>query len=191
MEQNEVNSAFEILLEELEQVCNALNEQGSQAFRSGDYDMAKRTIEEATRLQEFHTKVRELQKEWHRLVAGRLVRTRLSKIRAPAERLPRGLRTPEEAFRRPILETLVELGGQAPMSKVLDLVEQKMKSILNKYDKQPLPSDPRSPRWRNTAQWCRNTLVREGLLNGDSPHGVWEITEAGRAELKKPSGTAE
>jgi len=191
MEQNEVNAAFEILLEELEQVCNALNEQGSQAFQSGDYDLVKRTIEEGTRLQEFHTKVRELQKEWQRLAAGRLVRTRASKRRTSGERLPRGLRTPEEAFRRPILESLMELGGQAPMSKVLDLVEQKMKSILNEYDKQPLPSDPRSPRWRNTAQWCRNTLVREGLLKGDSPHGVWEITEAGRRELKKLSDTAE
>ncbi|MCS7305835.1 MAG: winged helix-turn-helix domain-containing protein [Thermoguttaceae bacterium] len=187
MDQNEVNTAFEILLEELEQVGNALNEQGSQAFRTGDYEQAKRCIEEAIRLQEFHSKVRDLQKEWQRLAAGRFVRAQGARTRRTRERLPRGLRTPEDAFRRPILEALSELGGQAPMNKVLDLVEQKMKSILNQYDKQPLPSDPRTLRWRNTAQWCRNTLVREGLLKEDSPHGVWELTEAGRAELNKQS----
>ncbi len=109
------------------------------------------------------------------------------KRRTSAERLPRGRRTPEDAYRRPILEALSELGGQAPMSNVLDLVEKKMASILNQYDRQPLPSEPRTLRWRNTAQWCRNTLVREGLLKSDSPHGVWELTEAGWRELKKQS----
>ena len=47
-----------------------------------------------------------------------------------------------------------------------------------------LPSDPKSVRWRNTAQWCRNTMVNEGLLKGDSPHGVWEITAAGKRALE-------
>jgi hypothetical protein len=55
------------------------------------------------------------------------------------------------------------------MSKVLNLMERKMRGILNNYDYQPLPSDPNTIRWRNTAQWCRNTMVREGLLKSDSP----------------------
>lgn len=93
------------------------------------------------------------------------------------------MRTPEDAFRRPILETLVELGGGAPIGEVLKRVEQKMKGALNQYDYEPLPSDPRSPRWRNTAQWCRNTLVREGLMKSDSPYGVWEISDEGRRWL--------
>ena len=77
----------------------------------------------------------------------------------------------------------MELGGRAPMADVLDRVEQKVRNILNEYDYQPLPSDPRSFRWRNTAQWCRNTLVREGLMKSDSPNGIWEISEAGRRVL--------
>lgn len=81
----------------------------------------------------------------------------------PRARLPRGLRTPEDAFRRPILEALVELGGRAPIGKVLERVEQKMKGVLNQYDYEPLPSDPRSPRWRNTAQWCRRAPRRGHL----------------------------
>ncbi|WP_052297133.1 winged helix-turn-helix domain-containing protein [Marinithermus hydrothermalis] len=104
--------------------------------------------------------------------------------RKTRDRLSRGLRTPENAFRQPILEALVELGGSAPVNDVLERVQQKMAHVLNEYDYQPLPSDPRSARWRNTAQWCRNALVREGLMKSDSPYGIWEISEQGREALR-------
>ena len=71
------------------------------------------------------------------------------------------------------------------MKDVLELVEKKMKGILNEYDYRPLPSDPKSIRWRNTVQWCRNSLVREGLLKNDSPYGIWEISEKGKHEISK------
>jgi hypothetical protein len=58
-----------------------------------------------------------------------------------------------------------------------------MKPILKDVDHEPLASDPDMPRWRNSAQWARNTMRQEGLLKDDSPHGTWEITEAGRARL--------
>ncbi len=184
MQVNEVNTAFEILLEEIELVANQLNEDGAQAFKEGDYDGARRAIEEATRLAEFREKVKALQKEWASLLAKRPQRPKKAE-RAVKSRLPRGLRTPEDVFRRPILEALVELGGKASIGEVLDRVERKMKGKLTQYDLEPLPSDPRSIRWRNTAQWCRNTLVREGLMKQDSPHGIWEISDQGRRTLKE------
>jgi len=183
METNEVNEAFEILLEEIEAVGNELNEVGAEAFRSGDYSRAKLAIEEATRLSEFREKVRLLQKEWQNLVLTNRRGTREATRRTHLGKLKRGLRTPEEVFRRPLLEGLVELGGKAPVAQVLDLVYEKMRAVLNEYDHQPLPSSPNSLRWRNTAQWCRNTLVREGLMKADSPHGVWEISERGVKEV--------
>jgi len=186
MQGNEVNTAFEILLEEIELVVNQLNEDGAQAFKEGDYDTTRRTIEEATRLAEFREKVKALQKEWASLLAKRPQRPKTAG-REVKSRLPRGLRTPEDAFRRPILEALVELGGKASIGKVLDLVEKKMSAKLTKYDLEPLPSDPKSIRWRNTAQWCRNSLVREGLMKTDSPHGIWEISESGRRALQDES----
>jgi restriction system protein len=90
------------------------------------------------------------------------------------------LRTPNEKYVIPILESIIELGGRADMRDVLKLVHDKMKNILNSYDYEPLPSDPKLIRWRNTAQWTRNTMVNEGLLAKDSPWGIWEITEKGR-----------
>jgi hypothetical protein len=58
-----------------------------------------------------------------------------------------------------------------------------MKPILKDVDHEPLASEPDMPRWRNSAQWARNTMRQEGLLKDDSPHGTWEITDAGRTRL--------
>jgi hypothetical protein len=67
------------------------------------------------------------------------------------------------------------------MADVLPVVEKRMKGVLKKVDFEPLASDKEMPRWRNTAQWARNTMVKDGLLKADSPRGVWEISDAGRA----------
>jgi len=168
MENNEVNKAFEILLDEIEAAVNSLNEAGAESFRIGDYDKARFVIEEATRLAEFREKIKASQKEW-RVLFAQVPRRKMRSARKTSDRLSRGLRTPEDAFRRPILEALVNLGGSAHIGEVLERVEQKMKGVLNQYDYESVPSDPRSSRWRNTAKWCRYTLVREGLMKEDSP----------------------
>jgi hypothetical protein len=33
---------------------------------------------------------------------------------------------------------------------------------------------------------CLASVIRDGLLKGDSPRGVWEISDKGRAALKEP-----
>ncbi|MHA1428629.1 MAG: winged helix-turn-helix domain-containing protein [Candidatus Helarchaeota archaeon] len=184
MNKHEVSEAFEILLEAIETVVNMVKEESARSLRVNNYERAKAAIEEASQLTEFLEKVKALRMEWTGLFMARpgteKKRRSPRKVRAP---LPRGLRTPEERFRRPILEALVELGGSAPMREVLDLVEPKMKGILNEYDYGSLSSSPRSIRWRNTAQWCRNMLVQEGLLKNNSPYGIWEISDQGRKWL--------
>lgn len=100
-------------------------------------------------------------------------------------RLARGVRTPEAAFVLPILRALEELGGSASLRQVFEKVGVTMKRQLRDVDYESLKSDPNRPRWNNTAQWARNTMVSDGLLKNDSPHGVWEITPAGSAYLQK------
>ena len=102
-----------------------------------------------------------------------------------AEKLAKGLRTPEKAFEIPILAALVKLGGKAPMQQVLDVVGEAIKANLRDVDFQFLKSDAKRPRWQNTAQWCRNTMVGAGLLVKGGQHGIWEITELGRKVVKK------
>lgn len=188
MNKNEVNTAFEILLEEIAALPNQLNESGAEAFRAGEYDQVRQAIEQATRLADFREKIKALQRGWAGFAAGGLKGRRPKRRQTAQARLGRGLRTPEDAYRRPILESLMELGGRAPVGEVLERVSAKMKDHLNQYDYETLASDPRLIRLKNTAHWCRNTLVREGLMKGDSPHGVWEISEAGKRWLLQKGG---
>lgn len=99
-----------------------------------------------------------------------------------------GRRTPREAYLRPILEAVLELGGSAHVAEVLKVVEQKMKPLLNDVDYQKLSSGG-SIRWENTANWARYYLVQEGLLASDSEsgRGVWRITEQGKKWLSEQS----
>lgn len=99
------------------------------------------------------------------------------------QKLPKGLKTPDTSYRIPILESLTELGGQGRISQILELVEEKMKGLLNEYDYEMLPSGG-EVRWSNTAKWCKSSMKKEGLLSDTSPHGVWEISEAGRKYLR-------
>ncbi len=188
MDQNDVAVAFDIVLEEIENAIAGLNKEGAQAFQSGKYEVAKDLTEKGSQMAAFRGKVSDLRREWLNIfgsvIAKQDTTRRRKRNRQVAERLKRGLRTPEENFRIPILQALVDLGGSAPVGEVLDKVEEKIKTQLNLYDRQPLPSDPNQTRWRNTAQWARNGMIREGLLAADSPRGVWEITQAGRKWLE-------
>lgn len=98
-------------------------------------------------------------------------------------RLARGLRTPESAFVLPILQALDRLGGKATMSQVLESVGKIMKDQLREVDHLHLKSEPNKPRWYNTAQWTRNTMVIQRLLL-KGQRGIWEISEAGRKYLR-------
>ena len=101
-------------------------------------------------------------------------------------RLPKGQKTSNRAYERPILETVYELGGKGPMADVLEVVERKMSHILNEIDYQVLPSGG-DIRWRNTAQFARNGLVKRGLLKSkeEAGWGIWELTEKGISEVEK------
>lgn len=104
-----------------------------------------------------------------------------------AGRIRKGLRTPEAAFFRPILQALSDLGGAAKRSDVFNVLEASMRDVLKPIDYQTLSSETEQVRWQNSAQWARNLMVKEGLLQPDSPAGIWEMTEKGRAFLLKNS----
>lgn len=98
-------------------------------------------------------------------------------------RLRKGLITPRQTYRRPILEALKEFGGRAYADDVLKVVEEKVKPLLNEFDLEKLASGM-DIRWRNAANWMRWTLVKEGILKPDSPRGVWELSDKGEEIAK-------
>lgn len=189
IENNPTNvvAAFEMLLEEIEAEIDFVNSVGSKSFEKRDYERAKEALEQAARLSAFRDKTAGLKKEWESFTqidmdeedveAAQIQRQNLG-------RLQRGMRTSEEAYYVPILQVLAEMGGSGMVAHVLDKVGVKMKSILKKWDYDPLSSSPDNPRWRNAAQWARNSMVNEGLLKNDSPRGIWEISEKGKQHLK-------
>ena len=183
----DVSTAFDILLEEIEAEIEFINNIGSRAFEQGDYDKAREAADRGTSLTAFRSKVLSLREEWEAMVSAS-EQTENNEIRAERQklgRLRRGLRTPEKAYYHPILQALVEAGGKLSMKDTLERVKQLMQAVLKEVDFEPLSSDPETPRWRNTAQWARDRLVRKGLLKSDSPRGIWEITDAGRAWLER------
>ena len=182
-----VFSAFEMLLEEVEAEIDFVNGVGSKAFQGRDYDKAKEALERSGVLTAFRDKVAALRKEWEGIaaVAESQEDEETKAERRNLGRLRRGQRTPEAQYYVPILQVLSEMGGAGKVAEVLERVGKLMKPILKEVDYDPLASGPDNPRWRNAGQWARNSMVREGLLKADSPRGVWEITEAGRAGLRK------
>jgi restriction system protein len=99
-------------------------------------------------------------------------------------KLAKGLRTKSDDFEIPILLALDSLGGSGNIHDVFNIVEKLMINDLTKSDWQPLPSNPKSLRWKNSVQWARLHLVKEGFLSNTSTKGIWEITESGRTALK-------
>lgn len=178
----DVNEAFEILLSELDAALKDVRERAAAASRQGDYGRAQTLLTQAQQIEKFIADMRAKRREWQGLI-GKSRGQRKGKGRTKP--LPRGQRTPPKAYRIPILRALVAMGGEGKMSAALERVYQEMKPHLKPVDLEPLPSDAKAPRWRNTAQWERYSMIREGLLRNDSPRGVWAITEHGRAYLQQ------
>lgn len=189
-QRSEVIFAFEILLEEIGAAIKKLNNDGADAFANNKPELASQVAEQVKQVRDFKGRLKKFYDEWTELEANLFGKpVEKARSRFVGQRLPKGLRTPEEEYRLPILETLRVMGGSGQIKAVLSIVYEKMKETLNEHDLKPLPSSPETPRWFNSAQWCRARMVKEGLLRSGSPHGIWEIDDAGLEELRKRDKT--
>jgi hypothetical protein len=177
----EVDTAFEILLEEIENVANAYTEEGSCALHARDFAKARQMTDRAELIANFRQKVDGIRREWAGLdILPYLLPAKPEAfVVASLSRLARGARTPESAYYAPILLSLVEAGGSCPVVDVLESVLGRMKGILKDVDFEPMGTNGGEPRWRNTARWARNAMVQDGRLKQGVPRGVWEISAEG------------
>jgi hypothetical protein len=184
---DEVSTALRLLHESLDSEVSRINGEGAVAMKQGDYETAQAVIDFARKLQSFQGKVSGLSSEWDALeeesgLASEPVQQIVSKRFFGKAR--KGEITPHTAYFQPLLETLNELGGKAKTKVVLDRLGEKMKPFLKAKDYE-VHSDGRSIRWRNAAQWARNTMVNEdGRMKKGSPRGIWEISEKGKRFLR-------
>ncbi len=185
-DQNDVSTALGLLRDSLAEEEQRIRSEGASAMQAGDYDTATAVIEFAKRLLAFQNKVEALGTEW-----GTLEDLRDAASPAVQEivsqkffgKRKKGEVTPHTAFYRAILESLIEMGGSGKTREVLNNVGEKMKSILKPIDYAVLPSDGKSIRWRNAAQWARNTMVNEDGRMKKTKNGIWEISDKGRKWL--------
>jgi len=119
-----VSSAFEMLLEEVEAEIDFINGVGSRSFEGRNYERAQEALERSKSLVVFRDRIADLRKEWEQMIAlsnqdedeeTRTQRQNLGKLR-------KGLRTPESAYYKPIMQVLDEMGGSGRVSEVLDSV---------------------------------------------------------------------
>jgi len=80
----------------------------------------------------------------------------------------------------PLLEVLVELGGQGKPKDIYPLVTKKFSKIRDEDLAETLPSGGK--KWTNRIQWVRQKLVSIQDIDG-SNYGSWRITEKGRHRL--------
>lgn len=188
---DEVITALHLVLDALEDVAEEVKEAARHSLEEERLDDLARQSARISEIRDFAESVGELRHRWsssnHPTDGQRADESGGSEgpSRTYLGRVPRGTRTPEVAFRRPILEVLVELGGSGSIQDVLDRVGERLDGQLRPIDFEPLPSTPDTLRWRNTAQWSRNELVRTGLMEPVRTRGVWEISAAGRAWLER------
>lgn len=121
-----------------------------------------------------------------------LLRRLLAQAGGPAEtvapappkrrKVPTGRRagSSDTEYELPVLRALVEAGGRAPTSEVIDKVGAALSDRLTAVDWDELPSSG-YVRWKNRTQFARLNLVKRGDLEINTPRGVWAITEQGRA----------
>lgn len=94
----------------------------------------------------------------------------------------RGSHASRKAYHRPILEALIEFGGDAQLGDLLEKLEQPMKGILREADYGPTPNG-KEIYWCYAVRRVHQDLLKQGLLKWGSPHGRWEISEFGRQAL--------
>lgn len=108
---------------------------------------------------------------------------RAGPVPAPSSRARRGTTLADADYELPLLSALIELGGRAATSEATDEVGRILAARLGDVDKAALNSG--DIRWRNRTAFARLSLVKRGDMDGDTPRGVWAITEQGRVRVRE------
>jgi hypothetical protein len=184
--EDNVKTAIELFILEIDSAVKSLNDKLNKASQNRDYDSVKDLADKGLKMKTFYERVLVLKEEWITLSSYIPKEEIPIKSTKTTRKFKKGLKTPQNAYRIPILQILVETkGGSASYNDVLKRVEELMKNKLNDYDKVKASPKSQDIRWINTAHWERHKMVKEGLLSDNSKRGIWEITEEGRKWLNE------
>ena len=97
---------------------------------------------------------------------------------------------PMAEYELPLLRALSQLGGSAPRERVAEAVLAMLDDRLTDSDRAALPSSGEI-RWQSRLGFARLKAVDRGHLRGDTPRGIWELSEAGIKELGRLEAAAD
>lgn len=88
----------------------------------------------------------------------------------------------------PLLQTLLALGGEARPSDVYEPMAAMFPAMTAVERNEPRENG--EPQWENAVRFTRQDLVKLDEIDG-SIHGVWRVTEKGRARVEAGAGGGE
>ncbi len=96
----------------------------------------------------------------------------------------KGGKTPQWAYREPILRVLKKLGGEGARTQVFEEIEAVMGDSFIKADKAKIKSG--AVRWQKTLEYEILQMRMEGLLCPvpETARGVWALTEKGKESAR-------
>lgn len=93
-------------------------------------------------------------------------------------------KTPQWAYREPILRALKRLGGEASRMQVLKEIESAMSHLLTKADKTDISSG--TVRWQKSAEWEVRVMREKELLRpvAETARGMWALSAKGKSAAR-------
>lgn len=194
-----VGAAFDILLESIHEEIQYINRLITESAARSEYEYIQALSSHASSVKDYQKEVEAMRDRWEQGFAqipdvpqsvGQTVErprelARSRQKRRDFGRLSDGSHTPPAEFMVPILEVLHEAGGRGRARDLMHAVHEKVSGRLKQVDYEGTTTQPDRPRWQNTAYYARQRLIKDGLVNGNSPVGEWELTERGRQELQR------
>jgi hypothetical protein len=147
----------------------ALNQNAAKLMARGNYNGAQGLASVGTEIQSFRAEVEALRKKWSQIGGNR------------KDKGSQNSATPLWAYYQPILQALVNLGGEARRPDIEPQVEQLIKPKFQPGDQDPM-SHGRS-RWQVMIRRAHRPMVKEGWLE-NRVGKTWKITAAGRQAAK-------
>ncbi len=171
---HEVTRAIRLLGREVKLATKEANKLAAKRLDRGDYTEVQSLIEVAKAICEFGNEVNALHGRWRGL-----------RLRGHESTNKKDNRTPLWEFYRPILQTLVALGGEASRKEIEDKLEGAIQGTLKEGD---LVANARGvPRWKIMVGRARQHMIAEGFVTGENLLR-WKITnkgeQAGKSGLK-------
>lgn len=191
-----VDDSFKYLISAIRSELKGITRKSMEAIENGDFETVRLPLERAAKIPKLLDKINEIQTEWI-ILSGQTGQTKAVETtppttsrearaeRARKPRLARGTLTPNSAYTIPILQSLIEAGGEAQKSEVIRKVSAFMAGTFNKFDIQPPDAHPKTPRWQIKFDKIRVSLISKGLLASDTDSGVWKISKKGREVYKE------